>query len=484
MEFEPLQLPDPPRFHPQQLIELAKQQKIPILDHSLLVKAKLDAIANGQANQLTFVDWLICIPYKAQWDQENPQQSQATSAKVWQIALEQTDLQAYLLRRLALYHSDRDAGFLAASLVQTFSIFEKAAQGHAQFLATVIRALAAEDPQYAIVELSCTHNLTQQELFDQLGYAIPTTIPAIKQAPERIAAYFAKHAEPTKAAWLLRYLTAMNDAAQLQVVESLLLHLPPKTGTQLPKLAKWLEKNYGWRGDHSRWHQLSENAQVALRKWIGTIHYGDFQQIINHLLSSQILPDWQRNQLKRRRDFWSNYSDRFERLRVLLPPSSVKALGYQNFQKVDTLLDTAAETTEVCIFDFGRWYIVEFFRGSGSETRLFDKHKYPKLEHVFFGIQPLSLGCLRCQGGEFHDHAFLWQGYCERWLRERGIYPNDDVTHFKGLSEVHGYYHPEHGLPRPSPTEEQERKLKLEHWAENMQRLEKQYQSCCGRFAL
>jgi len=101
------------------------------------------------------------------------------------------------------------------------------------------------------------------------------------------------------------------------------------------------------------------------------------------------LKNFESNQLRRRRDFWANYSNRFERLRILLPRTSQIAIGYQIQDDVDLLEDDGSDRTEVCIFDFGEWFVVEFFRGRGSETRLFPKNS--RNEQILFGESTLSV---------------------------------------------------------------------------------------------
>ena len=84
--------------------------------------------------------------------------------------------------------------------------------------------------------------------------------------------------------------------------------------------------------------------------------------------------------MKKRRKFWADYSNRFQQLRILLPQSSLTAISNQYRGNVDRLEDDGSDTTEVCIFNFGEWIVVEFFRGRGSETRLFsynDKNAPP-----------------------------------------------------------------------------------------------------------
>ncbi len=118
--------------------------------------------------------------------------------------------------------------------------------------------------------------------------------------------------------------------------------------------------------------------------------------------------------------------------------------------------DDGSDPTEICIFDFGEWFVVEFFRGKGSEIRLFPNNS--KNQQILFGQHQLSVKQIRCLGGDTHDHVYLWQYYCCQWLRSRRIYPNPGTQ------------------PSQTPTEYQltERRRKILRWETDIRRLEEE----------
>lgn len=214
----------------------------------------------------------------------------------------------------------------------------------------------------------------------------------------------------------------MPEKHQLHGVEYLLTKVPKKVAGQFSNLVNWVQQHYGITSPNTRWSELSQKAKTALQDWLGALSYSYFVTLVKILLDKLDLPDWERNQLRSRRGFWSNYIARFERIRILLPQSSQKAIkeaiGSEfEHQDISILEEDGSEPTEVCIFDFGDCCIVEFFRGPGSETRVFNVQDYPKIKTKLFESPTLSLKRLRCLGGEVHDHKFLWQGYCEKLLR-------------------------------------------------------------------
>ncbi len=128
----------------------------------------------------------------------------------------------------------------------------------------------------------------------------------------------------------------------------------------------------------------------------------------------------------------------------------------------------------MCIFDFGNWFVVEFFRGRLSETRLF--LRTTQIEQLLFDSAKISLKRIRHLGGEVHDHVFCWQGSCEKWLRSRenGILPNEGTQYFQGLPKAFSIYDPKTGLPKPSWKDQQQREEQLISWKRVIAKLEQE----------
>ncbi|MGF1590025.1 MAG: EH signature domain-containing protein [Pleurocapsa sp.] len=110
-----------------------------------------------------------------------------------------------------------------------------------------------------------------------------------------------------------------------------------------------------------------------------------------------------------------------------------------NHQDVEILQEDGSDPTEICIFDFGDWFVVEFFRGTGSETRIFKKDA--KTEQQLFNSQ-LSIKKLRYLGlnNPIHDHVICWQYFCEQLLRQKNIFPNQGTENFKGVPDEYRKY--------------------------------------------
>lgn len=130
---------------------------------------------------------------------------------------------------------------------------------------------------------------------------------------------------------------------------------------------------------------------------------------------------------------------------------------------MDLLEDDGSDTTEVCIFDFGKWLVVEFFRGRGSETRLFPNNA--KNQQLLFNESRLSVKRIRCLGGDKQDYVYFWQEFWTKWLAAKQIHPNPDTE------------------PSKTPTAEQlqNRQRKLERWQSEIERLEREAKTYCNR---
>jgi len=264
----------------------------------------------------------------------------------------------------------------------------------------------------------------------------------------------------------------MKESLLVEKIEPLLSHLSQQESIE-QQLVEWLHQRFDPKSPNSLWDKLSQSAKQHLRKILGNATYQDFQQWVGLLLKALPLQDWEKNQLSRRSEFWSNYSERFERFRILLPSESIRVLGNSISQEdYDQLLDDGSSPTEIGIFDIGGYFIVEFFRGPGSEVRIFNKRD---IDIDLCSAKDLSPKRIRSlSAADVHDHKFIWQSSCEKWLREMRILPNSGVEYFKGLSRVHGKYSPSTGLPSPNATDQTNRDKQLQKWRRDIEDLEQE----------
>ena len=465
-------------------------------------------IQNEQAEQLTQLEWVYCLYAKTKWDMQNPAYSRETSQAIWQIASRNQWLKRRLFWRIALHYSggskdkvEQDVkestvstpssfilytsykptpatdaasacSLIAPSLVECFSEFANNTGGNDGIALQIIKVLKGDKTAYNLAKLSWQYLRTPPDILEYA--ALPRWLKEAETALDCVAEIFAKNqvSGNPEVEWLLRCLKQMQSQQQVVAVEELLTKIPRGMVNRLPKLIEWLCEQYFPNDNNGKWHQLSDAAKAALSRWIGTVNYGYFQTLVDLLVRMLKLPEEEWRKMEQRRDFWANYSDRIQRIRLLSPQSSVTALGYQLQIKVDILAEDSSDTTEICIFDLGNYYLIEFLRGRGSEARLIKRT--PQMELLLFYPTKLSVKKLRNVGGEVCDRVFQWQASCQRWLSKHNIRPNADTEYFKGLPKHQGKYDPKKGLPLPDAKEQKEREVKLKQWQREMEKLERE----------
>jgi len=503
-QFRPLELPPIPQPKAQKLIDLATGRggsgpiappELPpgVPKYQATMPRSLDDILadieKGTGEKVTILEWVYLFYAKEDWDrQQGSDRVHSTSTAIWQFAQYNQVIKFRLFWRLALFYDSKcqEIKVLPPSLADAFPEFVSPLKKSDYLTVDILSALAEytkSDNTFnlckTITRICFQELLTPKQLLKKAK--LPPDVYRLDAAAfQAMIKEFNTQKSPNsqQANLLINCLEEMSEKTQIYGVEDLLKKVSKEIAGQFSILVNWVQQHYGITSLDTRWRELSQEAKTALQDWLGALSYGYFVTLVKILRDKLDLPHWEQNQLRSRRDFWSNYSDRFGRMRILLPQSSQKAIeeaiGSEfEHQDISILEEDGSEPTEVCIFDFGDCCIVEFFRGPGSETRVFNAQDYPNIKTKLFESPTLSLKRLRCLGGEVHDHKFLWQGYCEKLLRNRNIYPNEGTKYFKGLDFPHNQYNRETGLPDPSFGEQEERRHKLKHWEREMAEIQR-----------
>ena len=487
IQFRKIHLPPLPEVNSNLLMQLAgntensglKYPSLPfgVPKSKIISRSNLDEIIQDiethQIENITALEWVHCIYNKDKWDAKNPDKSKSTSKAIWKVAEQNSWLKQRLFWNLIL--NLEFGNVLASSLATSYNVFSPQDSLDKGRLA-IIKALKAKDSINDFIKLCWLELLTPTELLTK--YQFPTKIAITKTSYNYVVPHFStsENINFQQIKWLLKCLQQMSKEQQVRAVEYLLTQVNQHIGAEYPELINWLRQYYGSAVAGSYWNELSSEAKAAMRKCLGAVSYKDFQRLVSLILDRVHLAEHEYRRLKSRSGFWSNYSDRFERIRILLPQSSVNILGsYLNHQDVSILQEDGSDPTEICIFDFGNWFLVEFFRGNGSETRIFKKDA--ETEQQLFNSQ-LSIKKLRCLGlnNLIHDHVFCWQYFCEKWLRQRNILPNQGTTYFQGVPKRYSRYSTGQGLPIPSSENIRKRDRSLEYWKKDIFTLEQKAQ--------
>ncbi|MTF39044.1 EH signature domain-containing protein [Cyanobacterium aponinum] len=412
---------------PENLLTLVNNIKVRQSPNSKKPRIIEDIIKDIEKNNnenISSVEWVYLLYNFTKWEKNNQKTSILIAQKIWKISKTDNFLKLKLFWRLILSHFEPNKEYLASSLVNIFITFTPET-GTDKNTFNIVKLLLS-DSYEELALLSCKIVDQPEEIFKKFNlpykFNLNNNLTLIDTIKIQIPLALSKlKIEEKHINYLLSSLNTLSEKTQLMAIENLLLNIPPMIGGNYPKLVTWLKIHYGLTGDNSQWHQLSAKAKNALKQWIGAVNYKDFEKLIDLIINKLSLPNWEKNQLVSRKVFWSNYSDRFERIRILLPISTVDIVGnVANIEEMITLKDDGSEATEVCIFDFNDWFIVEFFRGKGSETRIFAKSD--KLENLLFNSDGISLKTLRrltISRDNIHDHKFCWQNSCESLLRNK-----------------------------------------------------------------
>lgn len=459
-----------PDHQPHKLIELAAKQKPSNINLSILaLKEKID---EHRVEHISLIEWIWCIDNDQFWEELQEVDRKDLSLKIWHISQENKWLYFTLIRRLAwFYHGQKNV--ITSHLINGFVMWSNSISFQDDLVIKILVALGANETKKALVKIICEQNLTHHELLTKINHALPY-ISIFKDYILEIAPYFTKQLHPVtldKVNWLLRCFEQMQETDQIKSVEYILNHLSTSIVAIYPELVNWLKTNYN---NSSKQSKLSSQARQKLRNWIGALNYQDFSNLVDLIIRRIGIKEREGNQLNKRQGFWANYSNSFVRMKILLPTQSYQIINHdlRADQDVQRLQSDGSDETEICIFDLGEnGFIVEFFRGRGSETRILPQNDY--IENVLFGSQQLSVKRIRKLGGEAHDHTLGWQWSCEQLLRTKyQILPNTGTTSFIGLPPRYGRYDTSLGLPKPDNQKLNERENQLQKWKQIINQLE------------
>ncbi|MFH0287498.1 EH signature domain-containing protein [Vibrio owensii] len=224
----------------------------------------------------------------------------------------------------------------------------------------------------------------------------------------------------------------------------------------------------------SYWNRLPNEAKTILKQKYDLTCYYDLHTISSVLYSEEAADEldyteFESEQIKSRSLFWSNYSSRFSRVRVLLPAQTYGYLAGCDVDLSDFIHCFSEEketNVETYIFELEGVIAVEFLRGETTDTRFFKKISIN--EQQLFDSSSISVDAIRAMSQlEVHDHLEHWQHYCEKLLRLKlGVLPNSGTTQFKGLSVELGRYWDDFGLATLTDEMLLSRQKALQAWIE------------------
>ncbi|MGF1746212.1 EH signature domain-containing protein [Vibrio minamisatsumaniensis] len=225
---------------------------------------------------------------------------------------------------------------------------------------------------------------------------------------------------------------------------------------------------------NSYWNKLPHDAKVILKQKYDLTCYYDLHTISSILYSNETsealgLTEYELVQIKDRSLFWSNYSSRFSRVRVLLPVQTHDYLAHNDVELPDFIHRFSEEkqsNVETYVFELDGVIAVEFLRGETTDTRFFKKTSINVQQ--LFDSTSISVDAIRAMSQlEVHDHLDYWQHFCEKLLREKlSVLPNSGTTQFRGLAVDLGRYWDDFGLAKLTSDMLSIRKKAMQAWIE------------------
>lgn len=444
-----------PSFPPKRLTELVR------------------LVNEDRASEVSIVEWLYVIEDQTQWDDLSERENTEACIAVWKTIVTSNTLGDVALFKIAL-SIDGKPSSIVSNLTTTLSI-ARTAKGISEYNQTRMDwLLALQQGQYHKLANLC---YSHQKSFIELAkyYRLP-----------QANSYFGR-----LSICLLDCLTdghlGADDDSWLNRNFSFLKSTNQKIGFCSAFINKFGQFHYGELCDElisshclptqdtSYWNRLDLPIKQILKKKYDLSSYFDLRSISAALYSQQASEELgfsedQIRQIRSRSMFWSNYSSRFERVRVLLPNESYRFVSHINKgipDFVEDMEDAGNHETEVYIFELGKMIAVEFLRGSLSETRFFNNNEWNAQR--LFNSKNLTSSDIRTMSQlEVHDHVPFWQYFCETLLRTKfKVTPNSNIPYFRGLPPEVNQYKEGIGL-LVSPTDEmmQLRQEHLESWVE------------------
>ena len=421
----------------------------------------LKMIENGSAEAVTIIEWLGIFRDDLDLDDE---QSVNASALLWQ-AIGQSERVSLIALYMAALHIEGQQGKFPKELINTLEIVKPLMRGmNSQRVAWLI---ALRENNYSnCIEMCFKASLHPFRFAQQIG--MPSPVRCRYELLKRILPLISKKTEKKEIVWLLDCVGNMTSAEAVHFYDELLsdyVYL-------LPSVEELYTAQCLPDSEDTLWFSLKAESRRILKQYFKMSNYYSLEHLIDEICSRHIanllkLTARDIKQLKSRSVFWSNYSEKFNQTRMLIPYKAHGALNWSGlFDDIDVvkLPDVPLEDSEVFIFDIGERIIVEVLRGDASELRIFEstsrniKRLLQDKDITLQRIREMACGCI-------HDHVALWQYFCEQTLRvQHGISPNRGIKRFAGIGGKGAAYSEQAGLASPTESLFTERLNQLDDW--------------------
>lgn len=421
-------------------------------------------IRNGHIEAITIMEWLYIFQEGFEYESGEKEESNEICVLLWQAIFSQRSVKHIALFKAAQYLDSQQTNYpkmLIKTLDLAISFADKQDQLRLNWLVSI------RDKEYKkSANDAYVMRYPPVEYMKALGF--PTSATYRNNVLKEVVRVLPKDIDGYCSQWLLASFKEMTYQELLYNCEQLIC----SNKAYCKQVEDWVKSKCLPDSKDSYWYDLTDNSRKLLKKRYALSNYYHFSQLASIICYPVIakalkLTEQEVKQIQSRAAFWQNYSDEFNRIKILLPYETSKlVLTSLNIDKenIITLPDVETESSEVCVFELSNQIIVEVFRGSSSEIRIFEKSA--RNEQRLLNDRELTLSKIRNMLQDYvHDHVLLWQYYCEKMLRTNlNILPNVNTQYFKGIPKRFSNYCNRTGLPVPSDSLIQQRLEQLEKW--------------------
>lgn len=428
----------------------------------------LKIIENGSPEAISIIEWLYVFKSSEDWMFNEKNDEIRACILIWQTIAKHNSVSQMAFFKAALALDLKDGSF-PQPLIDTAHIAKPLLKPLAQKKVEWIESLSKRD-YLTCAKASYSVDLTVKQYIYQLG--LPDVAKYVADIYQELVNSIDGELSVKSEHWLLKCIQESPNTDLVVEVVNEYLALNPEI-VKDDDFDTWFEENCLPDVENSYYLKLNSNSKRKLKSLYRLSEFYKFKELIGLITKPKIanalkISDEHIKQLNNRVQFWSNYSDRFIQVKILIPVQTEMQLkqSYLTINNYDLLASTEEENSEVCIFEFDNTLVVEVFRGSLSEVRFFKKTD--RNVNRLLQNDKLSIAEIRDMAqDEIHDHVVVWQYYCEQLLRKLfNIIPNDDIEYFSGIPKSKGLYSASSKQPLSSPSIalRQERKVQLDVW--------------------
>jgi len=200
----------------------------------------------------------------------------------------------------------------------------------------------------------------------------------------------------------------------------------------------------------SNWHKLAIplNLQEKYKRLKGLFEFQRFVDIAKYLSkytnlkNSNLSKSGKTSDSTRilsRSDFWSNYDERFSSVKMWVSEDDYRVMLIDKPVELNGIKQLKNIENEACMLEFKEkdLLIIEFFRqrdsGISRKSLIFEDIYVYKVKNILtqYDFTNSLYDKLKKLSSFRIHHDFLWQGWVDKFLTDRGIYPNESILNGK-----------------------------------------------------